>query len=115
MEARERRVAQNEALFRHVNENMLKAGKRFLAADQTFVCECGDDSCTDQIDVDVDDYERVRSNPIQFVVVPGHEIPEYEKVVERNAAWARTEKIGDAAPFVARQDPRRNKGGSVAR
>ena len=109
METRERRAAQNEALFRLVNENMLKAGKRFLAADQTFVCECGDDACTEQVDVDVDDYERIRSNPIRFVIVPGHEILEYEKVVEQTGAWAVTEKIGEAAPFVARQDPRRPK------
>lgn len=109
MEPRERRVAQNEALFRHVNENMLKAGKRFLSAEQAFVCECGDDSCTDQLDVNVDDYERIRSNPIHFLIVPGHEILEYENVVERNDAWAVTEKTGDAARFVARQDPRRDK------
>jgi hypothetical protein len=31
----------------------------------------------------VDEYERLRHNPRRFAVVPGHELPDIEAVVEQ--------------------------------
>jgi hypothetical protein len=52
------------------------------------------------------EYEAVRSDPRQFIVAPGHELPEIEAVVARNRAYQVVLKEGEAAEFVAERDPR---------
>lgn len=52
------------------------------------------------------DYEQVRANPAQFVIAPGHEVPELERVVARKGGYAIVRKLGEAADYVAQRDPR---------
>ncbi len=54
----------------------------------TVVCECGNANCAEQIEVPVAEYERARSDSLLYVVVPGHEIPDVEEVVERAGGYA---------------------------
>lgn len=107
----EERVARNEALFRHVNEEVKALAHRFgtRAGESTgFVCECGDDACTDRVDVPIDVYERVRGNPRRFVVRPGHVLPEIEHPVEETDAYVVVEKHTETAiRVIERHDPRR--------
>jgi len=49
-------------------------------------------TATDRIELSLDDYGRVRSDPAWFVVAPGHELPEFERVVERADAFTIVEK-----------------------
>jgi hypothetical protein len=51
------------------------------------VCECGIVDCTQLIPIAIGDYERTRADPTLFIVVPGHELPEVEEVVERHDAF----------------------------
>jgi len=86
MDDRARRVGKNEAVFRQVNEQIESLNRTMAAiSDHTMrvVCECGELSCVEQLTVLVSDYERIRSEPTLFVVLPGHEIPDVEEVVER--------------------------------
>jgi hypothetical protein len=48
----------------------------------------------------------VRAGAAQFVLVPGHEIPAIERVVERAASYVVVEKVGDAAEVAEETDPR---------
>jgi hypothetical protein len=79
---REERLVRNETLFRQVNERLKELGESFtVVADKAdFICECSSERCTDQISLALADYQRVRSEPTQFVVVSGHELPEIERV-----------------------------------
>lgn len=84
---RRRRFAENEALYRSVNEQIEAVSRRFgPAVDETMrvVCECGLLDCAQQIELSVGMYERVRSDPTLFLVVPGHENLEVEVVVEEH-------------------------------
>jgi hypothetical protein len=54
------------------------------------------------------DYERVRSDSRRFVIVPGHEVPDVETVIERNDGWAIVEKVPEVADVVEELDPRRD-------
>lgn len=47
-----------------------------------FVCECDQPRCWSAIMVPLDEYERAVEAPDRFVVVPGHEDPEVEVVVD---------------------------------
>jgi hypothetical protein len=86
MDERTRRIGSNEAVFRTVNEQIESLNRDIAEiSDNTMhiVCECGLLSCADQISVPVPTYEEIRADPALFFVVPGHEIPKTEDVVER--------------------------------
>jgi hypothetical protein len=54
----------------------------------------------------VSEYEQIRADPRQFVVAPGHELPEIETVITRKSAYQVVVKQGEAALFVTEHDPR---------
>jgi len=81
MDEREQRIGLNEALFREVNEAVSGISEGFAAPDFEIVCECGDLGCTERIHVTSAAYSALRSESHQFAVVPGHEIPDVERVI----------------------------------
>jgi hypothetical protein len=106
---RGRRIGQNEVLFREVNERLRELGEGFsIVAEQAeFVCECGSSACTEHVQMTLAEYEQVRSDPKRFFVRPGHELPEYEKVVEERSGYLVVEKLpGGPAGIAIRDDPR---------
>ena len=108
MDAREKRLARNETLFRTVNENIEESASSGQPDDHVFefFCECSNVDCTLLVQMTVAEYERVRADPRQFVVAPGHELPEIEAVVHRTSAYQVVLKEGEAAEFVTERDPR---------
>ena len=105
---RAERLAANEALFRTANERM--AGweeQHALSHIEAYFCECADTECREKVSLRKADYERVRANSRQFVVVPGHEIEDVEAVIERHDGWAIVEKPPEVSDTVERLDPRR--------
>ena len=109
MDDRHRRVGVNEALFREVNERIERASETLQVKGETLaiLCECGDDACTERVEVALADYERVRNDPTLFFVRPGHETPEVEDVVERGAdSDVVRKKPGEPAELARDLDPR---------
>src|SRR6478672_5668143 len=94
----EQRAARNEALFREVNENIARLEERHGAttAEPVFLCECANADCTDHLSVEADVYTRVREQPRLFLLIPGHQDPQLERVVERHGDYLIVEKIGAA-------------------
>jgi hypothetical protein len=86
MDERKRRIAENEAIFRTVNDEIRGVTATLASTAETIgvICECGTSSCTDQIDVGLADYARVRSDSTLFLTKPGHDFPETETVVEKS-------------------------------
>jgi hypothetical protein len=110
MDARTRRVGTNEALFRQVNEEVegLNRGLAELT-DETFhiVCECGDLTCQERLVVPIRDYETVRADSALFFVLPGHELPFAEDVVETSPSYNVVRKHeGGPAKLAQATDPR---------
>jgi hypothetical protein len=104
-----KRVGANESLFREVNERLRELGDAFsmVTEEAEFVCECGDASCTEQIRMPLQEYERIRSDPKRFFVVSGHERLDYEKVVSEHAGFVVVEKLpGGPAGLAISHDPR---------
>lgn len=104
-----RRVGLNEALFRQVNEEIRGLTSTFGTDGGTMavVCECGDAACTEQLEVGISDYERVRSDSRMYVIAHGHEIPELERVVESRDGWEIVQKREGTPADVSREtDPR---------
>lgn len=108
MQARERRIAENEVRFRALNERLRAASGTWEPGEGRLelVCECGDEDCALAVRLGPVDYERVRSDEAQFVVVRGHERPEIEDVVVAGDGWLVVRKRGEAAEIAAETDPR---------
>ena len=107
MDERDRRLAQNEALFREVNERVETLAHQHGAnVPYEFLCECANADCTFRITLPLSVYEKVRADAQQFVVLPLHYTPEVEElVVEEDAYWV-IRKTGDAGDYVEQLDPR---------
>jgi hypothetical protein len=104
---REERIGRNEALFREVNERIERITETLPVETLTILCECGEQSCLEQIEVTVPDYERVRAEPTLFFVRPGHEQSEVEDVVEEREEYHVVRKKDGRAAAEARElDPR---------
>jgi hypothetical protein len=109
MDERERRMAQNEALFREVNERVHEvagASRDDHGSSYEYLCECSNTDCTFRIELTRSEYEAVRSDATHFVVRPDHFIPEVETVLTANDRCAVVKKIGDAGEYVEQLDPR---------
>jgi hypothetical protein len=93
------RVGHNQALFREVNERLKELNRRLerLEPMGSFLCECGDASCTEQVEMAATEYTEIRDHPLRFAVAPGHVFPEYERVVFANDRYTVVEKYGAAA------------------
>jgi hypothetical protein len=98
------RAAENENLFRRINERveMLAGGHDRLP----IVCECSDAGCSERLTVARGAYEHVRAQPERFLVAPGHEAPGVEQVVERGDGWVVVAKRGEAGEVARADDPR---------
>jgi len=105
MDLREKRLAENEALFREVNERVQEAAARGSGAYDYF-CECANVDCTFRITLAREEYEAVRADSKQFVVLPDHYTPEIENLVAQNETHWIVRKEGDAGEYVEQLDPR---------
>lgn len=107
MERTPEQIARTEALFRNVNEEIGDASARFDAEVGEFVCECGDPTCTEHVEVPLTEYEAVREDPTLFVVRPGHVMGPVERVVERKPRYTVIQKVDRMiASIVRRLNPR---------
>jgi hypothetical protein len=98
------RIADTEGNERLANEVIVKArrdGTPFKVR-----CECGDPTCHEPLVLTQELYERVRSDSMLFVVLPGHEFPEAEDVVEKDEGYEIVRKHENMRAVVERSDPR---------
>jgi aerobic-type carbon monoxide dehydrogenase small subunit (CoxS/CutS family) len=109
MDSREERISRNEILFREINERLkdVQDGFDSLSEQADFVCECGNATCTGQITMSLAAYEALRSDATLFAVLPGHEVPTVEEVVDRRGAYHVVRKaVGEPAQMAREEDPR---------
>ena len=112
MDERARRAGENEALFREVNERTNKLTDEWAAAPDVEVpalqilCECSRVDCAISLPVTKRLYEETRAHGSRFLVAPGHEVVEFERVVAEREGVLLVEKTGESKPYVERLDPR---------
>jgi hypothetical protein len=107
VESSEERAAQNEVLFRSVNEQIERLGRDSDQRYVDFVCECSDGECTERIQLTIGEYEAVRSESRWFAIVPGHVAARIEHVVRSTDRYVVVEKdTPDAAEIADISDPR---------
>jgi hypothetical protein len=94
-DARDERIALNEAWCRRLNERKaewLKDGH--LAAG--FRCECWQADCGARLKLSGKEWQDARSQPNRFAVAPGHIAPECEAVVKEYPHFWLVDKHSEA-------------------
>jgi hypothetical protein len=112
MNKRNERAARNEAMFRTVNRELEQATREAGGGpgDQLEVlCECGDEGCSAMVTLTLSEYEEIHRQPDRFVVLPGHENPEIERVMARKDRYLVVDKFGEAEEIVE-EDAERQEG-----
>jgi hypothetical protein len=84
---------QTEDVFRRANEEIADLARRHgWRFPVPFLCECADSQCFARLELTLEVYEGVRSNPQRYLTAPGHEIPE-AMATEQAEAFALVEKL----------------------
>jgi hypothetical protein len=105
VEERKARIANNERLFREVNERISRIQEDFGQSNAfEIVCECGAKDCLERIALTHDAYRALRANPRTFAIVPGHEAEDIEDIVERNEGYYVVKKKPGPAAEIAESD-----------
>jgi len=109
LEARQARLGNNQSLFRAVNEEVQKISEaERLAHAVSFVCECANPDCGDNIVLSLGDYEAIRQNPTHFFVLRYHVFNDVETVEDDRGRYVVVEKFGEGGRVAAATDARRS-------
>jgi SpoU rRNA methylase family enzyme len=107
---RDERAAMNQMLFRDVNERVkdLNEGFKLVNPVGAWICECANDTCSERVEMSVNEYEKIRSEGTRFFVAPSdeHVWPDVELVTDRTVRYWIVEKVGQAGKLAMAGDPR---------
>jgi 23S rRNA A1618 N6-methylase RlmF len=90
---RQERMIENEKLFREVNERVADIEANFSGPDPEWVCECGDGTCFEKVAVPIEEYQQIRAHGDWFLITPGHEKADIERIVRQNGEFVVVEKF----------------------
>jgi hypothetical protein len=99
---------QKDVSWRPAHGSRIAGGAKQHGVEQLlpFHCECAAESCVAKIELAPADYDRIASHIGRFVVIPGHELPPVELIVERRPGYLVVEKTGEARGEIEREHPR---------
>jgi hypothetical protein len=109
---RQRRAAENQLLFRAVNERIKELGENVLDAvsEIDFACECYDMDCHSPIAMTIEQFEALDRADNRFVVCRGHEDPDVEDIVGEHDGYLIVAKRGVAGEVVKERQSAPNAG-----
>jgi hypothetical protein len=58
----------------------------------SLICECGDGDCEEQVEISPEQYQQIRRKLQTFIVAPGHESADSDRVVKSTKGWLLIEK-----------------------
>src|SRR5690242_7281632 len=104
------RTAQNQSLFRAVNERVKELNAAFdaLSRNAEWICACGNTACVEPVQLTREEYEAVRARGGDcFLIKPevAHVVPDVEVVMERHHRYWVVQKIGLAADVAEENAP----------
>ena len=95
----------NEAASREINQKIQEAYQDEPSANRIdIVCECARTTCDAAIDITLGEYEDVREDARQFVILPGHFVGDIEWIVYENDRFAVVAKREGVPADVARNE-----------
>jgi hypothetical protein len=96
---REERIAKNEVVMRAANREIQHAEEEVGNGSEgrfEVLCECGREQCDGMLSLTMGEYEEIHRQHDRFVVLPGHNTPGIESVVEERDGYLVVDKFGEA-------------------
>jgi hypothetical protein len=109
MDARHERVSRNEAMYRAVNREIEQASEQLGNGPRDrieVICECGEESCSETLELTVAEYDEAHRQRDRFVVAHGHENEQIEHVVTRAERYLVVDKFGEAEQVAEAEEGR---------
>jgi hypothetical protein len=113
MDARHQRVSRNEAMYRAVNREIERVTQQSGGGPEDrleVICECGADGCSATLEITPAEYDDAHAQRDRFVVAPGHEDTEIERVVTRAERYLVVDKFGEAERIAEAEEQREDPG-----
>jgi hypothetical protein len=82
----EEQVYAGPDLFRYANRKILELRLPWVG-EYDLVCECASPACFEVLRIEPEAYEAVCSEPLEFVVLPGHDDPDSDEVVRTTSRY----------------------------
>ncbi len=89
IEFRDFNVANREAL-----ENVMDEESK-VSFPLGMVCECSNPNCFERIELTVAQRKEIRKDPLVFVIAPGHQDNQIEKVIDQHKYYALVKKYSN--------------------
>ncbi len=91
---RDQRLRENEERFRRGNHAIEHAAARMGGCEELipFLCECSNGRCLATVSVRGSDYARLRDKPHHYILLPGHETPGVDIVIDTLGEYLIVEK-----------------------
>ena len=91
------KLVENEVIFAQRNVDLKQRISHLLqdmAGDVPllFFCECSNEDCMERITLDPNEYDAIHKNPRRFIIMPGHDVADVERVAETRATFVVVEK-----------------------
>jgi hypothetical protein len=105
LDVQRERAARNQSLFREVNERIEDLASP--ASSASFICECLDEACDEQVAMTIEEYEHIRAGSNRFFVLPDHQLDDVEDIVESSDRFLVVAKLGAGEAVAEHLDPRK--------
>jgi hypothetical protein len=76
------RAPTGRRVFRWMNDRVRDTQQNWPVPVYDLICECGDSNCLRVLSIDRTIYDQIVATPTHFVVLPGHERPEFEHIID---------------------------------
>ena len=98
-------LVENQVVFRKSNKQVSETFAKFksigeqtgddLDANILFFCECSDEKCKQRVEMKQSTYDQLHSNDNRFIILPGHNIPTIERIIQKGNAYLIVEKYSE--------------------
>lgn len=85
-------LVRNQMFLREVNDRIAEIVRAENDELAEFLCECSNDDCAETLRLSLLEYRGIRSSPNLFVILPGHETLEVDRVVAAHGGFSLVEK-----------------------
>ena len=89
-----------------MNERIAAISRDLGTGRLEILCECGAAVCTERVQIEEADYERVRGEATHFALLDGHQDPAVEDIVRTGDGYLLVANYGAAARVARRTNPR---------
>ncbi len=93
-------MRQNEELMEELNRRIERTLEDIREEDDddpdapiAFLCECSHLDCRERINLEPSRFDRIHRDPDLFILVPGHEILDVERVVDQEGDFLIVRKL----------------------